>query len=79
MVVFGEVGLGGEVRTVPQAQRRLQEAQRLGLTRAVLPDATLDAEARPPGMGLVFARTVSQAIKAGLGDRLERREAVATE
>ena len=79
MVVFGEVGLGGEVRTVPQAQRRLQEAQRLGLTRAVLPDTALDAEARPPGMGLVFARTVSQAIKAGLGERLEHREAVATE
>ena len=77
-VVFGEVGLGGEVRTVPQAQRRLQEAQRLGLTRAVLPDTTLDAEARPPGMDLVFARTVGQAINAGLGDGLERREAVAT-
>ena len=76
MVVFGEIGLGGEVRTVPQVQRRLQEAQRLGLTRAVLSDTALDKDARPPGMNLVFARTVSQAIKAGLGERLERREAV---
>ena len=76
MVVFGEIGLGGEVRTVPQVQRRLQEAQRLGLTRAVLSDTALDKDARPPGMNLVFSRTVSQAIKAGLGERLERREAV---
>jgi len=76
MVVFGEIGLGGEVRTVPQVQRRLQEAQRLGLTRAVLSDTALDKDARPPDMNLVFTRTVSQAIKAGLGERLERREAV---
>ena len=76
MVVFGEIGLGGEVRTVPQVQRRLQEAQRLGLTRAVLSDTALDKDARPLDMSLVFARTVSQAIKAGLGERLERREAV---
>jgi len=76
MAVFGEIGLGGEVRTVPQVQRRLQEAQRLGLTRAVLSDTALDKDARPPDMNLVFARTVSQAIKAGLGERLERREAV---
>ena len=76
MVVFGEIGLGGEVRTVPQVQRRLQEAQRLGLTRAVLSDTALDTDARPPDMNIVFARTVSQAIKAGLGERLERREAV---
>ena len=34
---------------------------------------------RPPGRGVVFAETVSKAIKAGLGDRLEHREAVATE
>ena len=76
MVVFGEIGLGGEVRTVPQVQRRLQEAQRLRLTRAVLSDTALDKDARPPDMNLAFARTVSQAIKAGLGERLERREAV---
>lgn len=79
MVVFGEVGLGGEVRTVPQVQRRLQEAQRLGLTRSVLSDTAFDTDACPPGMNLVFARTVSQAIKAGLGERLEQREAMAND
>ena len=39
---FGEVGLGGEVRGVPQAEKRLQELARLGFTRAVLPRASLD-------------------------------------
>jgi len=37
MVYFGEVGLSGEVRQVPQADARLKEAQKLGFERAVLP------------------------------------------
>ncbi|GAA3281312.1 DNA repair protein RadA [Nesterenkonia halobia] len=36
-VAFGEVGLAGEVRPVPGLQRRLQEAQRLGFTHAIIP------------------------------------------
>lgn len=36
-VAFGEVGLAGEVRPVPGLQRRLQEAQRLGFTHAIVP------------------------------------------
>jgi DNA repair protein RadA/Sms len=40
---FGEVGLGGEVRGVPQAEKRLQELARLGFTRAILPRACLDS------------------------------------
>ncbi len=36
-VVFGEVGLGGELRQTPAAERRLSEAARLGFRRAVTP------------------------------------------
>lgn len=36
-VIIGEVGLAGEIRRVPNLQRRLQEAQRLGFTNAVVP------------------------------------------
>lgn len=36
-VVFGEVGLAGEVRAVPMAELRLAEAKKLGFTRCVLP------------------------------------------
>jgi DNA repair protein RadA/Sms len=35
--VIGELGLGGEVRSVPQLERRLAEAARLGFTRALAP------------------------------------------
>ena len=41
-VVIGELGLGGEVRQVPQIGRRLAEAQRLGFTQAIVPESTPD-------------------------------------
>jgi DNA repair protein RadA/Sms len=37
-VYMGEVGLGGEVRSVPLLERRLEESKRLGITKAVIPD-----------------------------------------
>ncbi len=36
-VIFGEVGLAGEIRTVPYIEQRLREAEKLGLTRCLLP------------------------------------------
>jgi DNA repair protein RadA/Sms len=39
-VVFGEVGLGGELRQVPHGGRRLAEAARMGFSRAVVPPGT---------------------------------------
>lgn len=50
MVAFGEVGLGGEVRRVPGADRRLAEAQRLGFTTAVVPRGI---ERKPSGMRVI--------------------------
>jgi DNA repair protein RadA/Sms len=43
LVVFGEVGLGGELRQVGHAPRRLTEAARLGFTRAVVPARSPDS------------------------------------
>ncbi len=40
-IVFGEVGLAGEVRPAPRGQERLREAAKLGFTRALLPRANL--------------------------------------
>ncbi len=40
VVVFGEVGLGGEIRTVHSAERRIAEAQKLGFTEAIAPPET---------------------------------------
>ncbi|MDD4901712.1 MAG: DNA repair protein RadA [Patescibacteria group bacterium] len=42
-IVLGEVGLGGEVRSVPKLAERLKEAEKLGFTRAIIPDAKISS------------------------------------
>ena len=59
LVVCGEVGLGGEVRAVPQLELRLQEAYRLGFRRAVVPAS---AGPGPTGMTVIGVRTVAEAL-----------------
>ena len=61
LVACGEVGLGGELRQVGQLDRRLAEAARLGSRRAVVPAS---APEPPPGITVVRAATVSEAINA---------------
>ncbi len=58
-VVFGELGLAGEVRQVARPERRLAEAGRLGFRRAIVPEATPDG---PPGMHLQRVRSVVEAV-----------------
>lgn len=41
MVIFGEVGLSGEIRTVPRILERVKEAQRLGFNKCVVPKACM--------------------------------------
>lgn len=74
LAAFGEVGLSGELRTVPQVQRRAAEAARLGLSRCILPQTALDGLARPPGLELVPVRTLRQAFAAVLPGPRGRRE-----
>ena len=47
-VAIGELGLGGEVRSVPQLEHRLAEAARLGFTRALVPACTSYSSSPPP-------------------------------
>ncbi|CAI8014969.1 DNA repair protein RadA [Geodia barretti] len=63
---FGEVGLSAEIRAVPHAQRRVNEAARLGLTRCILPQSSLREIEPPKDMQLIGAETVGQAIRAAL-------------
>src|SRR5204863_4602509 len=51
--LIGEVGLAGEIRPVMHLERRLEEAARLGFTRAVVPRANKDVLPAPP-KGLVL-------------------------
>ena len=63
--VFGEVGLSGEIRGVPQAALRAREAAQMGFTRLVVPSANADASGvahREAGCELVGVRTVGEAL-----------------
>ena len=61
--MFGEVGLSGEVRGIPQAPLRIREAVQLGFTRIVMPAANVDPdEAVVGGCELVGVRTVAEAL-----------------
>ena len=67
-VVFGEVGLAGEVRAVSHVERRLMECARLGFTTCVLPKENLRGLKAPKGIALEGVDTVGQAVRALLGD-----------
>lgn len=62
MMVFGEVGLSGEVRAVSMAQKRLQEAKKLGFTTCILPKANADALKDEEGIRIIGASNVQEAI-----------------
>jgi DNA repair protein RadA/Sms len=65
---FGEIGLTGELRYVAHADRRLEEAARFGVERVVMPARCVD-DALPVTLSgpAVPARTLAQALEAGLG------------
>lgn len=66
IVVFGEVGLSGEIRSVPRAVLRVLEAERLGFRRCILPSACykqLMSAKIPDSIELIYARTVHEAIE----------------
>ena len=62
LVVFGEVGLAGEIRPAPRGQERLKEAAKLGFTRALIPKA--NAPRQPiKGIEVIALDRVEQAIE----------------
>ena len=67
-VLVGELGLGGQLRPVGQLELRLQEAARLGFTRAVVPRGSgLAKAAAGLGLELLEAGSVAAALVAALG------------
>ena len=61
-VVFGEVGLSGEVRSVSMAQQRVQEAKKLGFQRVILPAGCMRSVSKITGIELIPVSTVRDAI-----------------
>jgi DNA repair protein RadA/Sms len=62
VVVFGEVGLAGEVRPAPRGQERLKEAAKLGFEKVILPRAN-QPRAKIPGLEVVAVERVDQAVQ----------------
>ena len=61
-VVFGEVGLGGEVRGINQSETRVKEAARLGFKRCLLPMQNYEKLKGIKTLELVGVRTVQEAM-----------------
>lgn len=63
MLVFGEVGLSGEIRSVSMIENRVKEAQKLGFTTCMVPKVCADALGNIPGMEIIPVASVQDAIK----------------
>ena len=62
-IAFGEIGLSGELRSVPRAQARVNEAERMGFTRCILPTACLkQINSAPGGIKLIGVKRLSDAV-----------------
>ena len=67
VMVFGEVGLSGEVRGVTQAMARVSEAKKLGFETVILPNANRKNISGADGIELIYVNTVLEAaVKLGL-------------
>ena len=62
LIVFGEVGLSGEIRPVPSGQERLQEAAKHGFKRAIVPRPNKPREPIA-GMEVLLVDTLAEAIE----------------
>jgi len=63
LMVFGEVGLSGEIRPVPSGQERLREAAKHGFKKAIVPVGNAPRQAIK-GMEIVAVKTLSEALDA---------------
>jgi len=69
LVAIGELGLSGEVRRVGHLERRLHEAARHGLTRALIPAGA--KAGRPSGLDVVEVRSLADAVSAAFSSPIK--------
>ena len=62
LVVFGEVGLAGEIRPAPRGQERLKESAKLGFSVALVPKANAPKH-DIPGMRVVAVERIEEALE----------------
>jgi DNA repair protein RadA/Sms len=67
LALVGEIGLSGELRSVGQLPRRLNEAAKLGFTRVLVPRSVVRKLEHPPaGLEVLGARTLREALEIAL-------------
>ena len=66
LAVFGEVGLSGEIRPVPNGQERLKEAMKHGFKHAIIPKANAPAKNSPQfkGINVIAVERLDDAIES---------------
>lgn len=62
MIFIGEVGLGGELRSVSQIEKRLKEAQKMGFNTAIVPKNSLLGVKKPENMAVLGVSTLAEAM-----------------
>ena len=63
VLVFGEVGLSGEVRAVSMAEQRVQEAKKLGFTTVILPAACMKSVGQETEITLIPVENIRDAVR----------------
>ena len=66
VIMFGEVGLSGEVRAVTMPEQRVAEAKKLGFKTCVIPEVSVKAVGEVRGVTIIGVKSVGEAISAGL-------------
>ena len=66
-VAVGEIGLGGEIRTVGHVEKRVQEAAKLGFKKVIIPHNNLKGVKGQNGIEIVGVHTVNEAMEQLIG------------
>ena len=64
LVLFGEVGLSGEIRPVPNGEERLKEAATHGFLKAIVPKANMPKKSKMGEMEIVAVERLRDALDA---------------
>lgn len=62
-IVFGEVGLSGEVRAVNMPEQRVAEAKKLGFTTCIMPEVSREIVKNVKGIRIVGVKTINEALQ----------------
>ncbi|MBE5911796.1 DNA repair protein RadA [Pseudobutyrivibrio sp.] len=63
-IIFGEIGLSGEVRSVSMAEQRVREAKKLGFEKVIIPNSNLQSVGSVLGIEVIGVSNVKEAVDA---------------